>query len=78
MCKSAIINNQYVEMVADNYQGYRRGPHTHATGSLSFCINLTYRTAEVSTYTPVYFSLVCSETQDMVLIQKLFIQGKKM
>lgn len=47
MCKSAIINNQYVEMVADNYQGYRRGPHTHATGSLSFCINLTYRTAEV-------------------------------
>lgn len=38
---------QYAEIVVatnDNYEGYGRGPHNHATASLSFCMFLTYRT----------------------------------
>lgn len=33
MCKSGIINNEYVEMVAANHQGHG-GSHTHAIGRL--------------------------------------------
>lgn len=36
-------------MVAANHQRHG-GPHTHATGRLSFCMVLTYRTTQVHTH----------------------------
>lgn len=76
MCENGIINNWYAQIdvaTNDSYQGRSR-THTLHTGSLSVHVfNLqNYGTA----YTPVYFSLVSLETQDMVLIE-LFIREKK-
>lgn len=75
MCKSGIINNQDVEMVAANHQGHGGTPHSHHWQT-EFLHGFNLQNYS-STHTPVCFSLVCSETQDMVHIQKLFIQEKK-
>lgn len=73
MCKSGIINNEYVEMVAANHQGHGGTPHS-CHWQTEFLHGFNCRNTQVHTHLSC---LVCSETQDMVHIQKLFIQEKK-
>lgn len=70
MHKNGIINNRYTEVDAatsDSYQGGGGGcPHSR---QWQFeCLHVVHLQNYWHAHTPVYFTLVSSETQDMVLL----------